>query len=172
MPFLLPRILSWGRLLPADWLSPGVAGVTLVPRLCRSCRGQATFAEAAVGGILSSLPGSGSPRWSRQPTAGVAGPLDGAGLRDLAPWRFLGRQPANSAALGLPWKSSPRHMAYSLFLTRRFNYGIIAAYHMTFAGTIFLGGSPSTSLGSSRLILYRSIVHTGHASKFSYSSPR
>jgi hypothetical protein len=28
----------------------------LVPRLCRSCQGQATFGEAAVGGILSSLP--------------------------------------------------------------------------------------------------------------------
>jgi hypothetical protein len=54
MPFLLPRILSWGRLLLADWLSPGVAGVTPVRRFCRSCRGQATFGKAAVGEILSS----------------------------------------------------------------------------------------------------------------------
>jgi hypothetical protein len=53
---LLPRILSWGRLLPADWWSPGVASVTPVPRFCRSCRGQAAFGEAAVGGVLSSLP--------------------------------------------------------------------------------------------------------------------
>jgi hypothetical protein len=28
---------------------------------------------------------------------------------------------------------------------------------------------PSTSLGSSRLILYHDAWHTGHASKFSYS---
>jgi hypothetical protein len=53
---LLPRILSWGRLLPADWLSPGMASVTPVPHLCRSCRVQATFGEAAVGGILLSSP--------------------------------------------------------------------------------------------------------------------
>jgi hypothetical protein len=104
---LLPRILSWGRLLPAGWLSPGVADVTPVPRLCRSCRGQATFGKAAVGEILSSLPSSGSPLWSRRPAAGAAGPLDGVGLPDLAPWRFLGRQSADGTALGLPWKSSP-----------------------------------------------------------------
>jgi hypothetical protein len=53
---LLPQILSWGRLLPADWLNPGVAGVTPVSHLCRSCQGQATFSEAAVRGILSSSP--------------------------------------------------------------------------------------------------------------------
>jgi hypothetical protein len=53
--------------------------------------------------------GSGSPRWSRQLAAGAAGPLDRASLPDLAPRRFLGRQPADSAALGIPQKSSPRH---------------------------------------------------------------
>jgi hypothetical protein len=51
--------------------------------------------------------GSGSSRWSRQPAAGAAALLDGAGLPNLAPWRFLGRQPADSAALGIPRKSSP-----------------------------------------------------------------
>jgi hypothetical protein len=53
---LLPRILSLGMLLPADWLSSNVAGITPVPRLYRSCRVQATFGEATVGGILSSSP--------------------------------------------------------------------------------------------------------------------
>jgi hypothetical protein len=57
---------------------------------------------------LSSSPGSGSPRWSRQPAAGAAGPSGGAGLLVLEPWRFLGRQPADSMALGMPPKSSPR----------------------------------------------------------------
>src|SRR5680860_340755 len=66
------------------------------------------------------------------------------------------------------------NLACSLFLNRRFNRAIIGAYHITLAGILFLGGSssPSTSPGSSCLILYRSAVHTGHASKFSYSSPR
>jgi hypothetical protein len=31
MPSVLPRILSWRRLLPVDWWRPGVAGVTPVP---------------------------------------------------------------------------------------------------------------------------------------------
>jgi hypothetical protein len=51
----LPRILSWGRLLPTDWWNLGVASVTPVPRFCRSCWGQA-FGEVAVGGVLSSSP--------------------------------------------------------------------------------------------------------------------
>jgi hypothetical protein len=29
----------------------------------------------------------------------------------LTPWRLLGRQPADCAALGIPLKSSPRHFA-------------------------------------------------------------
>ena len=45
------------------------------------------------------------------------------------------------------------NLACSLFPNSRFNRGIIGAYHITFAGTLFLGGSPSTSPGSSRLIL-------------------
>jgi hypothetical protein len=109
MPSLLPRILSWGELLLADWPSPGVACVTPVLRLCRSCRGQATFDEATIGKALSSSPGSNSPRWSCQPAASAAGPLARAGLLYLASWRFLGCQPADSAALGIPLKSSPRH---------------------------------------------------------------
>src|ERR1043165_7834194 len=45
------------------------------------------------------------------------------------------------------------NLACSLFLNRHFNRGIIGAYHITLAGTLFLGRSPSTSPGSSRLIL-------------------
>jgi hypothetical protein len=53
---LLPRIRSWERFLLAGWWSLDVACIMLVPRLCRSCRGQATFGEAAVEGVLSSSP--------------------------------------------------------------------------------------------------------------------
>jgi hypothetical protein len=108
MPSLLPRILSWGRLLLAGWWSPVMAGVTPILCLCRSCRGQATFGDTAVGGVLSSSPGSGSPRWSRQPAVGAAGPLAGAGPLYLTLWGLLGDQPADSATLGIPLKSSPR----------------------------------------------------------------
>jgi hypothetical protein len=107
MPSLLPWILSWGGLLLADWSSLGVACITPILRLCRSCWGQATFGEATVGRVVSSLPSSSSPRWSRQPAAGIAGPLARASPLYLAPWRLLGRQPADSTALGIPLKSSP-----------------------------------------------------------------
>jgi hypothetical protein len=50
------------------------------------------------------------PRWSRQPATGAAGPLAGASLSCLTPWRLLGCQPEYSAALGIPLKSSPRHL--------------------------------------------------------------
>src|SRR4051812_2685189 len=45
------------------------------------------------------------------------------------------------------------NLACSLFLNRRFKRCIIGAYHVTLAATLFLGRSPSTSPGSSRLIL-------------------
>src|SRR6185503_5275576 len=45
------------------------------------------------------------------------------------------------------------NLALSLFLNRCFKCGIIGKYHMTFAGTLFQGGFPSTSPGSSFLIL-------------------
>src|SRR3989337_489638 len=61
------------------------------------------------------------------------------------------------------------NLACSLFLNRHFNRGIIGAYHITLAGTLFLGRSPSISPGSSRLILYRNAPHTGHVFKSSYS---
>ena len=61
------------------------------------------------------------------------------------------------------------NLACSPFLNRRFNRGIIGAYHITFAGTLFLGGSPSTSPGSSRLILYRNAPHTRHAFRSLYA---
>src|SRR4051794_23409953 len=64
------------------------------------------------------------------------------------------------------------NLACSLFLNKRFNRGIIGAYHITLAGTLFLGGSPSTSPGSYFLILYRSAPHVGHLLKFSCFSPR
>jgi hypothetical protein len=137
MPSLLPRIFSWGRLLLADWLSPGMACVTPVLRLCRSCRGQAAFGEATVGGVLSSSLSSGSPRWSRQPAAGTAGPLARAGPLDLVPWRFLGRQPADSAALGIPLKSSPRHKGMPIPMTN---------YSFGGGGKIILGPSKSSSI--------------------------
>src|SRR4051812_17755279 len=57
----------------------------------------------------------------------------------------------------------------SLFLNRRFNHGIIGEYHITFVGTLFLQGSPSTSTVSSRLIIYRNAPHTGHAFQSSYA---
>jgi hypothetical protein len=107
-PFCLRSYRGEGFLV-ADWLDLVVALVTPVLRLCRSCRGQPTFGETAVGGLLSSSPGSGLPRWNRQPAVGTAGPLGGAGLLVFEPWRLLGRQPANSSARGMPHKSSPRH---------------------------------------------------------------
>jgi hypothetical protein len=107
MPSLLPQILSRGRLLLTSWWSLDVACVMPILCLCRSCWGQTTFGETAIGGILSSSLGSSSPRWSRQPAAGAAGPSGRAGLLILAPWRFLGRQPVDSAVLGVPQKSSP-----------------------------------------------------------------
>src|SRR6185369_3085313 len=41
------------------------------------------------------------------------------------------------------------NLALSLFLNRRFKCGVIGEYHMTFAGTLFRGGSP---LDISRII--------------------
>jgi hypothetical protein len=87
-----------------------VALITLVLGLCRSCRGQPTFGEAPIGGLLSSSPGSGSLRWNRQPAAGAAGPSDGAGLLVLRSWRLLGHHPAYCLALGMPYKSSPQKL--------------------------------------------------------------
>src|SRR5215216_3346612 len=62
------------------------------------------------------------------------------------------------------------NLACSLFLNRHFNRGIIGASHITLAGTLFLGRWPSTSPGSSRLVLYRNAPHTRHAFKSSYAS--
>src|SRR5215216_5351411 len=61
-------------------------------------------------------------------------------------------------ALNFPsflWSSMCHHinLACSLFWNKRFNHGIIGAYHITLAGIFFLERSPSTSSGSSRLIL-------------------
>jgi hypothetical protein len=57
-----------------------MALVTPVLGLCRSYQGQPTFGDIVVEGLLSSSPGSGSPRLNRQPAAGAAGPSGGAGL--------------------------------------------------------------------------------------------
>jgi hypothetical protein len=80
-----------------------MAGITLVSRVCRSCRGQAAFGKNAVGGVSSSLPtlallGEVASRLLAQPALQMR-----AGLSGLMPWRFLGHQPADGSALGLPW---------------------------------------------------------------------
>ena len=61
------------------------------------------------------------------------------------------------------------NLAFVLFMNKRFRRGIRGKYHITLAGTLFLTRIPSTSPGSSRGILYRHALHTGHESKFSYS---
>jgi hypothetical protein len=106
-PFSLGSYRGEGS-LAADWLDLVVALVTPILCPCRSCRGQPTFSKTAVGGFLSSAPGSGLPRWNRQPAAGTAGPPGRAGLLIPEPWRLLGCQPTSSPALGMPHKSSPR----------------------------------------------------------------
>ena len=63
------------------------------------------------------------------------------------------------------------NLAFSLLLNKRFRRGIIGKYHITLDGILFGVGSPSTSPGSSRLILYRNVPQTGQESRFSYSSP-
>src|SRR3954463_846796 len=77
---------------------------------------------------------------------------------------FLHCDPS-AGCLNIPYdlRSSLCHrnnLACSLFLNKCFNRGIIEAYHITLEGTLFRVGSPSTSLWSSHLILYRSEVHT------------
>jgi hypothetical protein len=71
-PFCLGSYRGEGFLV-ADWLDLVMALVTPVLGLCRSCRGQPTFGETAVGWFLSSSSGSGLPRWKRQPAVGTAG---------------------------------------------------------------------------------------------------
>ena len=61
------------------------------------------------------------------------------------------------------------NLAFILFMNKHFRRGIRGKYHITLAGTLFLTRIPSTSPGSSRGILYRHALHTGHESKFSYS---
>src|SRR3954470_237893 len=60
------------------------------------------------------------------------------------------------------------NLACSLFLNKSLNRGIMGAYHITLVGTLFLGGSPSTSTWPSLLMLYRSAPHIGHLFSFSY----
>ena len=56
---------------------------------------------------------------------------------------------------------------WSLFLNSHFRRGIIGAYHITLVEIFFFGrSSSSTSPGSSRRILYRDTLQTGHSSKF------
>ena len=61
------------------------------------------------------------------------------------------------------------NFAFVLFMNKCFRCGIRGKYHITFAGTLFLIRILSSSPGSSRLILYRHALHTGHKFKFSYS---
>jgi hypothetical protein len=93
---------------PARWLVESGRGLCHArPSPLSILSGLGHFRRSSHWRSLVIFAGSGSPRWSRQPAAGVAGPLDRAGLPDLAPWRFLGRSPVDSAALGIPQKSSP-----------------------------------------------------------------
>lgn len=62
------------------------------------------------------------------------------------------------------------NLMFALLLNKRFKHDIIGKYHITLPGTPFLVGSPSTSLGSSRLILYCYLLQIGQVSRFSYSS--
>jgi hypothetical protein len=105
---LLPRILSWGRLRDR-WLVESGHGVRYsCPLPLSVLSGSGHFRRNSRWRILVFIIGFGSPRWSRQPAAGAAGPSGGAGLLILEPWRLLERQPADSSALGMPHKSSPR----------------------------------------------------------------
>ena len=61
------------------------------------------------------------------------------------------------------------NLAFVLFMNKRFRCGIRGKYHITLADTLFLIRILSTSPGSSRGILYRHALHTGHESKFSCS---
>ena len=58
------------------------------------------------------------------------------------------------------------NLAFVLFMNKHFRRDIREKYHITLAGTLFLIRIPSTSPGSSRGILYRHVLHTGHESKF------
>jgi hypothetical protein len=96
------------------WLAscPSLASVDLVgarPLLAKQSLGESCHlrpALALLGGVAS--------RQLVQPAL-----WGRAGLLDLAPWRFLGRQPANSAALGIPRKSSPRQSSLPIIATHR-----------------------------------------------------
>ena len=63
------------------------------------------------------------------------------------------------------------NFAFILFMNKLSKHGIRGKYHITLVGTLFLTRTLSTSLGSSRGVLYRHTLHTGHAFKFSYFSP-
>jgi hypothetical protein len=93
---------------PARWLVEfGRGWHHACPSLLSILSGPGCFRRSSRWRVLVVFAGSGPPRCCRQPAAGVASPLDETGLPDLAPWRFLGRQPADSAALGIPQKSDP-----------------------------------------------------------------
>jgi hypothetical protein len=109
MPSLLPRILSWGRVLARLLAGLGRGARHSRPSPLPLLSGPALLRPVNRWEALSLSPGSSSPRWSRQPAAGTAGPSGGAGLLVLKPWGLLGRQPAYCSARGTPYKSSPRH---------------------------------------------------------------
>jgi hypothetical protein len=104
MPSLLPRILSWGRLF-ARWLVESGHGVRhSCPLPLSILLGPGHFQRNSRWRILVFI-----ARLWLSLVESPAGPSSGAGLLVLALWRFLGRQPADSTALGMPQKSSPRH---------------------------------------------------------------
>jgi hypothetical protein len=109
IPSVLPQIPSWGRVFTLSLAGRGRGARHSRPVPLPLLSGPSYFWPDNRWEALSSSPGSHSPRWSRQPAAGAAGPSGGAGLLVLKPWGLLGCQPAYCPACGAPLKSSPRH---------------------------------------------------------------
>jgi hypothetical protein len=107
IPSPLPRIPSWGRVFGLSLVGRGRGARHSCPAPLPILSGPFRFWLDSHWGVLSPSPGSNSPRWSRQPAAGAAGPLGRAGLLVLKPWGLLGRLPAYCPARGAPPKSSP-----------------------------------------------------------------
>jgi hypothetical protein len=126
LPFALDPFVGKA---PARWLVESGRGWRhACPSRLSTLSGLGHFRRSSRWRGLVVFASSGSPRWSLQPAASAAGPLDGAGLPDLAPWRFLGRQLADSDALGIPRKSSPRHWPLKLAKSHGLAWGFSGFY--------------------------------------------
>jgi hypothetical protein len=99
---------------PARWLAePGRGWRHTRPSPLSILSGPGHFRRSSHWRDLVVFAGSGSPRWSRQLAAVAAGPLDGAGLPDLAPWSFLDVSRQTTLPLAYPGShphdTSPRN---------------------------------------------------------------